>query len=46
MDEDLKDRYDRLRNAEPFSEESLAEGLSKKVKVLARLEEAIEAFSS
>ena len=45
-DEDLQDRYNRLRKADPFSEENLVEGLSKKAKVLARLDEAIKTFSS
>ena len=45
-DNDLQERFGRLRRAAPFREGVLAGGLSKKVKVSARLDEAIKTFSS
>ena len=45
-DNDLQHRYSRLRNAKPFIEEGLAGGLSKKLKVSARMNRAHEIFSS
>lgn len=43
--ETLKAKYDELRQSGPFGEEGLAEGLSKKEKVNARLDEANRIFS-
>ena len=44
--QELRDRFSALRAAQPFGEENLAAGLSKKEKVLSRLNEAIGIFSS
>jgi hypothetical protein len=43
---ELSTRFALLRAAEPFSEEGLAEGLSKKDKVTARLNAAIDIFGT
>lgn len=43
-DADLKAKFDQMRASEPFSEEGLAEGLSKKEKVDSRLAEATSTF--
>ncbi len=44
-DKDLRACFNELKNAQPFREEGLAEGLSKKEKVFARLNEALTIFS-
>jgi hypothetical protein len=44
-DEALRERYQKMRTSPPFSEEGLAEGLSKKDKVTGRLNTAIQIFS-
>jgi Protein of unknown function DUF262 len=43
--DDLKERYKKLRASEPFNEDGLAEGLSKKDKVSSRMLEANNIFS-
>ena len=45
LDKDLRARFKELRGAAPFSEDGLAEGLSKKDKVAARLDVARDVFS-
>jgi len=43
-DEQLRERYKQMRISQPFNEEGLAEGLSKKDKVEDRLKKAIQLF--
>lgn len=42
----LRDRYEQMRASQPFNEEGLAEGLSKKEKVSERINKAIQLFAT